>query len=162
MSLGKDIYQWFDKRGYRMVECLWLAYAHTLGIMGFVWFFMLSTDMFWKFLIGFLIWHNLTGLGITGGAHRLWAHKAYTASMPLKIYLMLMNCNCFQGSIWHWSRDHRLHHKYSDTELDPHNSLRGIFFSHVGWLLEKKSPALVEEGKRIDMSDLKKEPVVMF
>lgn len=32
----------------------------------------------------------------------------------------------------------------------------------MGWLLEKKSPELVEEGKKIDMSDLMKDPVVMW
>ena len=75
---------------------------------------------------------------------------------------MLFNCGTNQGSIFHWSRDHRLHHKYSDTPLDPHNIKQGFFFSHVGWLLVKKTPELIEEGKRIELSDLKNDPVVMF
>lgn len=49
-----------------------------------------------------------------------------------------------QGSIFHWSRDHRLHHKYSDTELDPHTISKGFFFAHVGWLLVKKTPKMIE------------------
>lgn len=49
-----------------------------------------------------------------------------------------------QGSIFHWSRDHRLHHKFSDTELDPHTISKGFFFAHCGWLLVKKSPQLIE------------------
>lgn len=75
---------------------------------------------------------------------------------------MLGNCGANQGSIFHWSRDHRLHHKFSDSPLDPHNINHGFFFSHAGWLLVKKTPELVEEGKKIDMSDLKKDEVVMF
>ena len=102
------------------------------------------------------------GIGITGGCHRLWAHKSYTASTPLKVILMLWNSGANQGSIFHWSRDHRLHHKYSDTDLDPHDITKGFFFSHCGWLLYKKSPQLIDEGRKIDMSDLKKDPVVMF
>lgn len=102
------------------------------------------------------------GIGITGGCHRLWAHKSFTASTPLKVLLMLWNSGANQGSIFHWSRDHRLHHKYSDTDLDPHDIKKGFFFSHVGWLLKNKSPELVEEGRKIDMSDLKNDPVVMF
>lgn len=39
-----------------------------------------------------------------------------------------------------WVRDHRQHHKYSDTDADPHNASRGFFFSHVGWLMSKKHP----------------------
>lgn len=39
-----------------------------------------------------------------------------------------------------WVRDHRQHHKYSDTDADPHNASRGFFFSHIGWLMSKKHP----------------------
>jgi stearoyl-CoA desaturase (delta-9 desaturase) len=88
--------------------------------------------------------HSLYALGITGGSHRLWAHKSYTASPPLKVLLMLLNAGANQGSIFHWARDHRLHHKFSDTEYDPHTMARGFFFAHVGWLLEKKSDKMIE------------------
>jgi len=39
---------------------------------------------------------------------------------------------------------------------------KGFFFAHVGWLLVKKSPELVEAGKKIDVSDLLADPVVRF
>ena len=29
------------------------------------------------------------GFGITGGAHRLWAHRSYKASWPLRLFLAL-------------------------------------------------------------------------
>jgi fatty-acid desaturase len=67
-----------------------------------------------------------------------------------------------QGSIYHWARDHRLHHKYSDTLLDPHSIEKGFFFAHIGWLLSKKSAQLVQEGRKIDMSDLKADWVITF
>lgn len=75
---------------------------------------------------------------------------------------MLLNSGANQGSIYYWSRDHRLHHKFSDTDLDPHSMKKGFFFAHVGWLLMKKDPRLVEEGRKIDMSDLSKDAVVMW
>lgn len=62
-----------------------------------------------------IVIHNAYGMGITVGAHRLWAHKSYIAFYPLKILLMLLNSGANQGSIYHWARDHRLHHKFSDT-----------------------------------------------
>nr|XP_022904663.1 acyl-CoA desaturase 2-like [Onthophagus taurus]XP_022904664.1 acyl-CoA desaturase 2-like [Onthophagus taurus] len=61
-----------------------------------------------------------------------------------------------------WVRDHRLHHKYSDTDADPHNANRGFFFSHMGWLMSRKHPAVIEKGKTIDMSDLEADFLVMF
>lgn len=68
----------------------------------------------------------------------------------------------FQNSMFIWVRDHRLHHRYSDTDGDPHNSKRGFFFCHIGWLMSKKHPYVMELGKMIDMSDLKADWMVMF
>lgn len=61
-----------------------------------------------------------------------------------------------------WARDHRVHHKYSETDADPHNARRGFFFSHVGWLLCKKHPEVKNKGKGIDMSDLYNDPILAF
>lgn len=54
--------------------------------------------------------------------------------------MMLINSMANQGSIYHWSRDHRVHHKYSEQDADPHNATRGFFFAHMGWLYVKKHP----------------------
>merc|ERR1719310_757827 len=102
------------------------------------------------------------GLGITAGAHRLWAHRSYKAGIPMKLVLMIFNSVANQGSIYHWARDHRVHHLYSDTIADPHNAHLGFWFSHIGWLLFKKHPAVHEAGRRVNMDDLKKDPIVMF
>ena len=48
---------------------------------------------------------------------------------------MIANSGTIMGSIYDWSRDHRLHHKFSDTKLDPHDVSKGFFYAHVGWLL---------------------------
>lgn len=100
--------------------------------------------------------------GITAGAHRLWSHKSYKARLPLRIFLMLLQTVAFQNSIFEWVRDHRVHHKFTDTDADPHNASRGFFFSHMGWLLIRKHPDVKEKGKTIDMSDLEQDGVVMF
>jgi len=103
-----------------------------------------------------------SGFGITAGVHRLWAHRSYKAGTPLKLFLMIANSVANQGSIYHWSRDHRVHHHYSDTIADPHDANRGFWFSHCGWLLFKKHPAVLEAGKKVNMEDLKADPIVMF
>ena len=38
-----------------------------------------------------------SGVGITGGVHRLWAHRSYKATFPLRVYLMLSNSIANQG-----------------------------------------------------------------
>jgi stearoyl-CoA desaturase (delta-9 desaturase) len=94
--------------------------------------------------------------------HRLWSHRSYTAALPLRVFLMLMNSIANQGSIYHWSRDHRVHHKFSETDADPHNATRGFFFAHMGWLFVAKHPDLVVAGRGMDFSDLLEDPVVRF
>lgn len=75
---------------------------------------------------------------------------------------MLMNCGMMQDNLYIWSRDHRVHHKYTDTDADPYSSKRGLFFSHMGWLMVKKHPDVKEKGKSIDLSDVLADPVIRF
>lgn len=42
-----------------------------------------------KFVSGFLV-GILGGLGVTGGAHRLWAHRSYKAKLPFKIFILIL------------------------------------------------------------------------
>merc|ERR1712071_245228 len=113
----------------------------------------------WVFLLTTYIF---SGWGITAGAHRLWAHRSYKAKLPLRLLLIAANSMAGQNSVYTWARDHRLHHKASETQADPHNSKRGFFFSHMGWLCVKKHPAVMKQGKTIDMSDLEADPALMF
>ncbi|KAL5284483.1 SCD.2 family protein [Megaselia abdita] len=106
--------------------------------------------------------YTVSGLGITAGAHRLWAHRSYKAKWPLRVILVIFNTVAFQDAAYHWARDHRVHHKYSETDADPHNATRGFFFSHVGWLLCKKHPDVKAKGAGIDLSDLREDPILMF
>ncbi|XP_050816227.1 stearoyl-CoA desaturase [Gopherus flavomarginatus] len=113
-----------------------------------------------------LAWGSLcflmSALGITAGAHRLWSHRSYKAGLPLRIFLAIANSMAFQNDIYEWARDHRAHHKFSETDADPHNATRGFFFSHVGWLLMRKHPDVIEKGQKLDLADLKADKVVMF
>lgn len=52
-----------------------------------------------------VLYYFCTGLGITAGYHRLWAHKSYSASRPLELFLALCGGGAIEGSIRWWSRD---------------------------------------------------------
>jgi stearoyl-CoA desaturase (delta-9 desaturase) len=47
-----------------------------------------------------------------------------------------------------------------NVDADPHNSTRGFFFSHIGWLLLKKHPDRVQAESQIDYTDLWADPLV--
>lgn len=116
----------------------------------------------WTTCLFAFVLYICSGLGITAGAHRLWAHKSYKAQLPLRILLTIFNTIAFQDSVIDWARDHRMHHKYSETDADPHNATRGFFFSHIGWLLVRKHPEIKAKGHTIDMNDLWADPVLRF
>lgn len=116
----------------------------------------------WSTLIFAYFLSFIARTGITAGAHRLWAHRSYKAKKPLKFILILFDCFAFQNDVIEWARDHRVHHKYSETDADPHNATRGFFFSHMGWLLVRKHPEVKEKGAKFDISDLTADPMLMF
>ena len=105
-----------------------------------------------------IVYYFFTGLGITAGYHRLWAHRSYNASRPLEYILALAGAGAIQGSIKWWSRGHRAHHRYTDTDLDPYSAHRGLLWSHIGWMLFKprRKPGVA------DISDLTRNPVVRW
>lgn len=146
------------------LEIVWrnvflMAALHLSALYGM---YLMFVSASWKTNLFAIFLYNLTGIGITAGAHRLWAHRSYKAKFPLRVLLMIMQTIAFQNDIYEWSRDHRVHHKYSETEADPHNANRGFFFSHVGWLLCRKHPDVKAKGALLDMSDLLKDPIVRF
>lgn len=137
---------------------VWFLGLHMMALYGL---FLLPMSQ-WKTIIFTTIIYYMSAFGITAGAHRLWSHKTYRAKLPLRILLAFCNSMAFQNDIIEWSRDHRLHHKFSETDADPHNAKRGFFFSHCGWLMVRKHPQVKEKGKFLDISDLLSDPVCMF
>lgn len=67
-----------------------------------------------------------------------------------------------QKHVYAWALDHRVHHKYSETDADPHNAKRGFMFSHVGWLVLTPHPDVVAKREVVDMSDLEADPILRW
>jgi stearoyl-CoA desaturase (delta-9 desaturase) len=141
-------------------KVVFFSSAHLFCLFGLIRLFVQNNKI--NILTNLLIWHHLGAIGITAGSHRLWSHRSYKAKMPLQFFLMILTSIANQGTIIHWVRDHRCHHKFSDTEKDPHNSNYGFFYSHIGWLLIKKPKEVIEAGKNIDISDILNNPVLKF
>jgi len=146
------------------LEIVWrnvviMIYLHMAAVYGCYLSFTVAkaATNYWAFFL-----YLYGGFGITGGAHRLWAHRSYKAKWPLRLFAALAQTMSVQNDIYEWSRDHRVHHKFSETDADPHNARRGFFFAHVGWLLCKKHPQVKERGKTVDMSDLLQDPIVVY
>jgi stearoyl-CoA desaturase (delta-9 desaturase) len=83
----------------------------------------------------FIFFYYATGMSITLGYHRLFSHKSFKASWPVKLFTLLFGAAAFESSLLIWASDHRNHHKHVDHDEDPYNIKKGFFHAHVGWLL---------------------------
>lgn len=121
----------------------WYLWTHSVG-MG-VW-------------VAFAILMAWTGLSITAGYHRLWAHKSYDAHPIVKYVLLLGATLAVESSAFDWCSGHRIHHRHVDDEYDdPYSARRGFWFSHIGWML-RKYPSGQYDYKNIP--DLKKDKLL--
>jgi len=148
---------------WKMSDIRWgmggyIALVHLIGLYGLTYLPQAMTATLWWSLI---LW-PIAGFGITGGAHRLWAHRSYSATPLYRGVVMIMNSIANQGSIWHWARDHRTHHFHSETVADPHDALRGFWFAHIGWLFLKKDRRVAEAGNKVNLDDLRSDGFVML
>ena len=82
--------------------------------------------------------YGVCGLAMTAGYHRLFAHRTYRASAPLRWMLLVFAAATFQNSALSWSADHRAHHADTDGPADPHAITRGFLFAHIGWLARRR------------------------
>ena len=96
------------------------------------------------------------GLGVTAGYHRLFSHRTYQASWLLRLVLLCLGAASFQNSALRWSSDHRLHHRFVDTDRDPYTIKKGFWHAHWIWVMESRSHPL--QG----VADLEKDPLVLW
>jgi len=94
----------------------------------------------WKGLIAAVILFWATGsLGIGMGYHRLLTHRGYKTPKFVEYFLTLCGTLALEGGPIFWVATHRIHHKFSDKEGDPHSPRDGKWWSHMGWILTGRS-----------------------
>jgi len=140
-------------KNLNLLNCIIVLGTPIYGLIG--WYYV---NLTYKTALFSVFYYFVTGLGITAGYHRLWSHRAYNASKPLEWLLAFAGAGAVQGSIKWWCIKHRAHHRYTDTELDPYNAHKGLFWSHLGWVIFKPR---IPPGVA-DVTDLRANPVVRF
>jgi stearoyl-CoA desaturase (delta-9 desaturase) len=107
-----------------------------------------------------LFLHWVTGgLGVTLGFHRLVTHRSFQTPKWLEYLLVFFGSLAMQGGVIEWVGLHRHHHVHSDQDVDHHDSGKGFWWSHMGWMLYE-----VPAKKELDRytQDLVKDPVYRF
>jgi stearoyl-CoA desaturase (delta-9 desaturase) len=101
-----------------------------------------------------------TGVAITGGYHRMWAHRAYSAHWSVRLFYMLFGTMALQQTILIWASQHRVHHQsVDDIDVDPYSAKRGFWFSHIGWILRNYPSGEVDFS---NVRDLQRDPIAAF
>lgn len=148
------------KRPLKWSNIIILLALH-LAMIGFYIYITQRIFYFQTFVFGALL-GALSGIATSAGSHRLWSHRSYKAHWLLKLFMLVFQAISMNGSALSYARDHRTHHKFSDTDADPKNPTRGLFYSHIGWWLVKKTETVKEAGRRLDFSDLYNDPLVYY
>lgn len=89
-------------------------------------------------LIPAAVMYIFTGISITGGYHRLFAHRSYQANPLVKLFYLVFGAAAGENSVLKWASDHRIHHQNVDTDNDPYDIGQGFFYAHVGWIIRKQ------------------------
>jgi stearoyl-CoA desaturase (delta-9 desaturase) len=97
---------------------------------------LLPSNFSWAAVGVAVFLHWVTGgLGITLGYHRLVSHRSFETPKWLEYFFIFCGTLACQGGPIDWIGLHRMHHLHSDTELDPHDSNKGFWWSHLGWMV---------------------------
>ena len=114
----------------------------------------------WGNWVAFAIILAFNGFSITAGYHRLFAHNTYKAHPLLKWFFALFGASATQNSILIWCSGHRRHHRHVDDNAnDPYSAKRGLWFSHIGWMLRDHPTGKIDFS---NVPDLQRDPIVQF
>lgn len=84
----------------------------------------------------FIFWvvcHYTMVIGVNISYHRYFSHRSFYTNRIFQFLIGYWGTLSMQrGPLW-WSSNHRMHHRFCDTDLDPHSPKKGFFYSHYAW-----------------------------
>lgn len=100
--------------------------------------------------------------GITIGYHRLLTHRSFRCPKSVEYTLAVLGICCLQESPMRWVAIHRMHHRHSDRQPDPHSPLPLAVWGHAGWLFVINRDHWVYENYTRHARDLLRQPFYAF
>jgi stearoyl-CoA desaturase (delta-9 desaturase) len=120
--------------GVRWLGLVFFIVLHVVGIVGTP-LYIYQRGITAGEVALFIFFCAATGMSITMGYHRLFAHPTYKASPVLRFVLLFFGAATFEESALKWSSQHRQHHRFTDTAHDPYGVNMGFWHAHIGWIL---------------------------
>lgn len=139
------------------LNVLYIAVVPLVVVPASLWY-MANHGITWLELVVATAMWWATGLSITAGYHRLFAHRGYKAHPAVRAFFAIFGAMAGQNSVIAWASDHRYHHQHIDTDLDPYSAKEGFWYSHMGWIL--RGSVWGEEYDNV--ADLRKDPLLVW
>jgi stearoyl-CoA desaturase (delta-9 desaturase) len=74
-------------------------------------------------------------LGVGLGWHRLLTHRSFAVPRWLEYALTVFGTMSMQDSPDKWVATHRIHHKFTEADGDPHSTRSGFWWAQIGWVV---------------------------
>lgn len=139
------------KRDYTVGIALAIIHVGALGVF-------VPAFFSWGAVAVGITLYVVTGMGITLAFHRLLTHRSLVVSRWIEYPLAILGTLALQGGPIEWVAQHRAHHANTDRDGDPHNSHRGMPWSHVEWLFRSNKDRIPPEERARWAPDLVKDP----
>jgi len=106
------------------------------------------------------LWWLCGGLGICLCFHRLLTHRSFRTPKIVEYILTILGTMNWQGSPICWVGTHRIHHKHSDSDEDPHSPRHGFNWAHMLWCLTRVRPG--QRSPRLAALDLQRDRIMAW
>lgn len=118
--------QWVNWFHLVLLPVVTLVYIFTYNVMlnRFTTIFAVLTFIFTQFSINI-------------GFHRYFTHKSFEINSTFLKYFLVLLASCTGFDLLNFQINHLQHHRYCDTNKDPHNYRKNFFWAHIGWKLFK-------------------------
>ena len=133
---------------------IYMATLHLIACLAF-----LPSNFSWSAVGVAFCLYCITEWGITVGFHRYASHRSFETNKFVEYFFIFLGTLACEGGPIEWVAMHRIHHKYSDTHQDPHDSNKGFLWSHFTWMLYE-SP--MEKGRERYVNDIKDDAFYQF
>jgi len=109
-----------------------VAILTTFHLAAVAAFFTFSWQNFAVLIIGNWM---VGSLGVGLGYHRLLTHRSFQTPKWLEYTLTILGTMSVQDPPEKWVATHRIHHRFTETENDPHSTRPGFWWAQAGWLI---------------------------
>ena len=115
------------------------------------------------------IFYIMMAIGNGVAAHRYFTHHQFTVNRVGQTILAVLSTFAAYASIHAWMAQHRQHHSHTDTDLDNHTPLKGLWHSFYFWKWDKNEISPQAMGvipflrdRKSTISVIARDPIVMF